>query len=45
MEAHERSEKCKEVFSLLSEYLDLELPRMPAKKWKLTFPAVRHAWN
>ena len=22
----ERSEKCKEVFSLLSEYLDLELP-------------------
>lgn len=26
MEPHERSEKCKEVFSLLSEYLDLELP-------------------
>lgn len=24
--AHERSEKCKEVFSLLSEYLNLELP-------------------
>jgi anti-sigma factor RsiW len=23
---HEHSEKCKEVFSLLSEYLDLELP-------------------
>jgi anti-sigma factor RsiW len=26
MEPHERSEKCKEVFSLLSEYLNLELP-------------------
>lgn len=26
MEPHERTEKCKEVFSLLSEYLDLELP-------------------
>ncbi len=26
MESHERTEKCKEVFSLLSEYLDLELP-------------------
>ena len=26
MELHERSEKCKEVFSLLSEYLNLELP-------------------
>jgi len=26
MESHERSEKCKEVFSLLSEYLNLELP-------------------
>jgi hypothetical protein len=23
---HERSEKCREVFSLLSEYLNLELP-------------------
>lgn len=26
MESHERSEKCKEIFSLLSEYLNLELP-------------------
>jgi hypothetical protein len=26
MESHERSEKCREVFSLLSEYLNLELP-------------------
>ena len=26
METHERTEKCKEVFSLLSEYLNLELP-------------------
>src|SRR5579863_10555877 len=26
MELHERTEKCKEVFSLLSEYLNLELP-------------------
>ncbi len=26
MERHERTEKCKEVFSLLSEYLNLELP-------------------
>lgn len=26
MESHERTGKCKEVFSLLSEYLDLELP-------------------
>ena len=26
MELHERSEKCREVFSLLSEYLNLELP-------------------
>ena len=26
MESHERTEKCKEVFSLLSEYLNLELP-------------------
>jgi anti-sigma factor RsiW len=26
MEPHERTEKCKEVFSLLSDYLDLELP-------------------
>ena len=26
MEPHERSEKCREVFSLLSEYLNLELP-------------------
>jgi RNA polymerase sigma-70 factor (ECF subfamily) len=26
MESHERTEKCKEIFSLLSEYLDLELP-------------------
>lgn len=24
--AHERDEKCKEVFSMLSEYLNLELP-------------------
>ena len=26
MEPHERSEKCREIFSLLSEYLNLELP-------------------
>jgi RNA polymerase sigma-70 factor (ECF subfamily) len=26
MESQERTEKCKEIFSLLSEYLDLELP-------------------
>jgi RNA polymerase sigma-70 factor (ECF subfamily) len=26
MELYERTEKCKEVFSLLSEYLNLELP-------------------
>ena len=26
MASHEHNEKCKEVFSLLSEYLDLELP-------------------
>jgi RNA polymerase sigma-70 factor (ECF subfamily) len=26
MELHDRNEKCREVFSLLSEYLDLELP-------------------
>jgi len=26
MESHDRAEKCKEVFSLLSEYLNLELP-------------------
>jgi anti-sigma factor RsiW len=26
MELHERTKKCKEVFSLLSEYLNLELP-------------------
>jgi hypothetical protein len=26
MESHERTERCKEVFSLLSEYLNLELP-------------------
>ena len=26
MESRERSEKCREVFSLLSEYLNLELP-------------------
>lgn len=26
MELQERSEKCREVFSLLSEYLNLELP-------------------
>ena len=26
MESHERTEKCKEVLSLLSEYLNLELP-------------------
>jgi anti-sigma factor RsiW len=26
MEPHERTEKCREVFSLLSEYLNLELP-------------------
>ena len=26
METHERTEKCKEMFSLLSEYLNLELP-------------------
>jgi len=26
MKPHERTEKCKEVFSLLSDYLDLELP-------------------
>jgi len=26
MELHERTEKCKEVFSLLSEYLNMELP-------------------
>lgn len=26
MESHERTEKCREVFSLLSDYLDLELP-------------------
>lgn len=26
MTPHERSEKCKEVFSLLSQYLDVELP-------------------
>jgi anti-sigma factor RsiW len=27
MESHERTEKCKEIFSLLSEYLNLELPQ------------------
>ena len=26
MEPHQRNRKCKEVFSLLSEYLNLELP-------------------
>lgn len=26
MESHDRAERCKEVFSLLSEYLNLELP-------------------
>jgi hypothetical protein len=26
MESHEHTEKCREVFSLLSEYLNLELP-------------------
>ena len=26
MELHERTENCKEVFALLSEYLNLELP-------------------
>jgi len=26
MESRERTEKCKEIFSLLSEYLNLELP-------------------
>ena len=26
MESHPRDEKCREVFSLLSQYLDLELP-------------------
>ncbi len=26
MEPHERTGKCKEIFSLLSEYLNLELP-------------------
>ena len=26
MESHERTAKCKEVFSLLSDYLNLELP-------------------
>ena len=26
LELHERTEKCREVFSLLSEYLNLELP-------------------
>ena len=26
MESHEHSEKCQEVFALLSEYLNLELP-------------------
>ncbi len=26
MEAHERAERCKEIFSLLSDYLNLELP-------------------
>jgi len=26
MKSHEHTEKCKEIFSLLSEYLDLELP-------------------
>ena len=26
MESHERNEKCREIFSLLSEYLNLELP-------------------
>lgn len=26
MESHDRTEKCKEVFSMLSDYLDLELP-------------------
>ena len=26
MEPHQRDERCKEIFSLLSQYLDLELP-------------------
>ena len=26
MESHERTERCQEIFSLLSEYLNLELP-------------------
>lgn len=26
MPAHERSERCKEIFALLSDYLNLELP-------------------
>ena len=37
MESSERTEKCKEVFSLLSEYLNRRpfRPR-PARRWRLT---------
>jgi hypothetical protein len=32
MELHESSERCSEVFSLLSEYLNLELPPEACKE-------------
>jgi hypothetical protein len=46
MESHERTERCKEIFALLSDYLNLELPPDAcAGKSKLTSLAGRLASN
>jgi len=45
MHWHDRSEKGREVFSLLSEYLNPELPPTLAMRWKPTWPTARLASN
>ena len=34
MKTHERTEKCRDVFALLSEYLDLELPAEACREFE-----------
>ena len=54
MESHERTEKCKEVFSLLSEYLNLELAPYACQEIEthiagcppcIEFAAFARPWN
>jgi hypothetical protein len=44
MESDDRTEKCKEVFSLLSEYLNLELPPEACQEIETHLPDARRGF-